>query len=179
MQIAFQLDTIFGRRRFHFHVFFLAHSKKESQPLPYFGQVEEKNGYNGRVPKYNAAQPGSFCLPGGPDVSGKKNRRPNPSVKGKRWIGALLACPALCWTPRGLMLAGRSVFPWAGAARLVWWLLHLLFPGPRTPGAAPHNPNPSPWCSALSCLPAQQCKQLLAFPYDQEEEDDPMAAGKD
>lgn len=117
--------------------------KKESQPLPYFGQVEEKNGCNGHGPKHMLQDQ---ALAGGPDVSEKTEGKtppapartttgnPKPQCEGQEvnWSPAGLFCSVLnslwadagweervplgCGSQTGLVAAAFA-FPWPPHSR--------------------------------------------------------------
>lgn len=169
--------------------------------------VTEEQKQKGRTPKPPRVKPGqplaAGCIRHGENTTGTSSAAPHLSItavstaickkapwatqRAKVWKEGRGDCEAIpraqparapllpmlrCWQ-------GGTCFLRAAAGRPVWWQHHLFFPGPRMPGAAPHNPNLCLWRSTLSWLPAQQRKQLLHFPYHQGKKDDLMATGKD
>lgn len=94
MQIAFQLDTIFGRRRFHFHVFFLgSFQKKKANPCPILDRWRRKMDVmdtdQNTCCRTRLWQEALMCLkkqkerPPQPQQE-QRQETPNPRVKGKR-----------------------------------------------------------------------------------------------
>lgn len=86
MQIAFQLDTIFGRKRFHFHLFFSGSFQKRKPTSALFLTGGEEKWMQWTCTKTHTTEPGSFCLAGGPDASEKtEGKTPSPTKnKGRK-----------------------------------------------------------------------------------------------